>query len=59
MNIMSIDDIVKLLREQARLRSLENDEAGILFHFAACIERDVIALSHPTPFAGLDASETF
>jgi hypothetical protein len=56
--IMEIEAIVELIREQGRLRSLENDEAGILFHHANRIQVEVDQLYGPTPFAGLDAHET-
>lgn len=56
--ILSIEEIVAMLRAQARMRAPENDERGILFHYALRIENAVEALEHPLPFTGLDASET-
>jgi hypothetical protein len=56
--LMSIEEIVALLREQARMRFPQNDVRGILLHYAYKIETDVDALEHPTPFSGLDACET-
>lgn len=55
---MSIEEIVALLREQARVRAPENDERGILMHYAFKIETAVDELENPRPFAGLDANET-
>ena len=57
-NILSIEEIVELIREQGRLRSQENDEAGILFHHAHRIQVEVDQLNGPMPFAGLDAHQT-
>lgn len=42
--IMSITEIVALLRAQARLRAQENDAAGILASHADAIERETAAL---------------
>ncbi len=39
--LFSISEITAFLREQARLRSLENDEAGILIQAAEDIQREV------------------
>jgi len=58
MKILDIEEIVELIRAQARLRSEENDEAGILFHHAHRIQVEVDRLHGPTPFSGLDAHET-
>jgi len=56
--MMTIEELVDLIRVQARLRSEENDEAGVLLHYAHLIQRDVDRLHHPEPFSGLDACET-
>jgi hypothetical protein len=50
--IKSIKEIVAFLREQAKLRSAENDEAGILLRAALSVETSVFRLEHP----GYDAS---
>lgn len=41
MDIMSIDEIVTLLRAQADMRALENDEAGILEKLADQLKHEV------------------
>lgn len=40
MTIKSIEEIITLLREQANLRSEENDERGLLRDAAEFIERE-------------------
>ncbi len=40
-DIMSIKEIADLLRKQANLRSLENDEGGILEQLADTLEKAV------------------
>lgn len=46
--IRSIEEIVAFLREQARLRAEENDEAGILLKAAQAIEQGVAQLEAPS-----------
>jgi hypothetical protein len=50
--IMSVAEIVRLMREQANLRSPENDDAGLLQDLA-----DQLAREHRELHAGEDASD--
>ena len=41
MGILSIEEILAMLAEQARLRAPENDEAGVLLHARELIQERV------------------
>lgn len=54
MNIMSIAEILNLLRTQALLRAQENDEAGILLEAADEIAQRVLDLGQPLQWGKRD-----
>jgi len=60
MNILSIEDIIALLREQADMRATENDESGFLRDAADALDRSKVAeLTRAATYTGVTRRDIY